>query len=233
MRLGGKSSRKGPSKLILIMCSSYQDVIETLETIAENVLNTTGFFHNGLKPGNENESGYLLQNGVCRTNCIDCLDRTNAGQVVFRTRPVGTGKWFHLRRHHIYSSGVYHVLPCLYSLCPPAQSRPLHNCLYHDLSTTILGLLQLSLPAHHQLSTNMFYIMRLIIREGLRRAVGTRAASHICTEQFYLIVVSHLIQKAQSDHPVRDDMYPAERLSSQHVTHQMPSQMRKYSPCYL
>ena len=26
------------------------------------------------------EKGYLVQSGVLRTNCIDCLDRTNGGQ---------------------------------------------------------------------------------------------------------------------------------------------------------
>jgi len=74
VRLRGKLSRQGTSKLFLIMYSRDQDVIETLLTIAENVLNTTGFFHNGLKPGNENKSGNSLQNGVSRMNCIDCLD---------------------------------------------------------------------------------------------------------------------------------------------------------------
>jgi len=78
MHLRGKSSRKGMSKFFLIMHSRDQDVIETLETIAENVLNMTGLFHNGLKPRNENESGYSLRNGVCRMNYIDCLDRTNS-----------------------------------------------------------------------------------------------------------------------------------------------------------
>jgi len=33
-----------------------------------------------------------LQNGICRTKCVDCLDRTNAGsaaQFVFGTRALG------------------------------------------------------------------------------------------------------------------------------------------------
>ncbi|KAF2492027.1 hypothetical protein BU16DRAFT_101477 [Lophium mytilinum] len=62
-----------------------QDVIGTLETIAEKVLQKTGFFHNG-------DSRYdspQVQNGVARTNCIDCLDRTNAAQFVIGKRALG------------------------------------------------------------------------------------------------------------------------------------------------
>jgi hypothetical protein len=62
-----------------------QDVIGTLEAIAEKVLQKTGFFHNG-------DSKYdspQVQNGVARTNCIDCLDRTNAAQFVIGKRALG------------------------------------------------------------------------------------------------------------------------------------------------
>jgi phosphatidylinositol 3,5-bisphosphate 5-phosphatase len=38
-----------------------------------------------------------LQNGVCRTNCVDCLDRTNAAQFVFGKRALG---------HQLYALGV-------------------------------------------------------------------------------------------------------------------------------
>lgn len=49
-----------------------------LETIAKDVISKTGFFRNG-----GIQSGKMaLQNGVARTNCIDCLDRTNAAQFV-------------------------------------------------------------------------------------------------------------------------------------------------------
>ncbi|KAL9039408.1 MAG: hypothetical protein Q9214_004890, partial [Letrouitia sp. 1 TL-2023] len=55
-----------------------QDVIGMLETIAKDVIGKTGFFRNG-----GIESGTMaLQNGIARTNCIDCLDRTNAAQFV-------------------------------------------------------------------------------------------------------------------------------------------------------
>lgn len=56
----------------------HSDVIGGLEVIAKDIFNKTGFFHNG-------ESGFWepqIQNGIARTNCIDCLDRTNAAQFV-------------------------------------------------------------------------------------------------------------------------------------------------------
>ncbi|KAL9113050.1 MAG: hypothetical protein Q9227_002662 [Pyrenula ochraceoflavens] len=65
--------------------SRDQDVIGTLESIAEDIIPKTGFFQNG----NDKESGLKLQNGVVRTNCIDCLDRTNAAQFVIGKRALG------------------------------------------------------------------------------------------------------------------------------------------------
>ncbi|KAL2157481.1 hypothetical protein VTH06DRAFT_6032 [Thermothelomyces fergusii] len=65
--------------------SRDQDVIGTLESIAEEVLNTTGFFQNG----DGHASPVRVQNGVARTNCIDCLDRTNAAQFVIGKRALG------------------------------------------------------------------------------------------------------------------------------------------------
>ncbi|KAL1969759.1 hypothetical protein VTN77DRAFT_8312 [Rasamsonia byssochlamydoides] len=65
--------------------SRDQNVIGTLEDIASELLPKTGFFKNG----DDAESGLLLQNGVVRTNCIDCLDRTNAAQFVIGKRALG------------------------------------------------------------------------------------------------------------------------------------------------
>ena len=62
-----------------------QDVIRTLEEIASDIIPRTGFFKNG----DDAESGLRLQNGVARTNCIDCLDRTNAAQFVIGKRALG------------------------------------------------------------------------------------------------------------------------------------------------
>jgi hypothetical protein len=63
-----------------------QDVIGTLEMIGEEVLQKTGFFVNG---GPNYGDASQLQNGVARTNCIDCLDRTNAAQFVVGKRALG------------------------------------------------------------------------------------------------------------------------------------------------
>lgn len=54
------------------------DVIGSLEILAEEALQLTNFFHNGV----DEARGLKLQAGVVRTNCIDCLDRTNAAQFV-------------------------------------------------------------------------------------------------------------------------------------------------------
>ncbi|KAG6126240.1 hypothetical protein E4U28_000567 [Claviceps purpurea] len=61
------------------------DVIGNLELIAESVVTTTGFFRNG----DGITSQMQIQNGVGRTNCIDCLDRTNAAQFVIGKKALG------------------------------------------------------------------------------------------------------------------------------------------------
>ncbi|KFY02639.1 hypothetical protein O988_02015 [Pseudogymnoascus sp. VKM F-3808] len=65
--------------------SRDQDVIGTLEAIAEEVVTTTGLFRNG----DGKTTLPTIQNGVARTNCIDCLDRTNAAQFVIGKRALG------------------------------------------------------------------------------------------------------------------------------------------------
>ncbi|KDQ54485.1 hypothetical protein JAAARDRAFT_38159 [Jaapia argillacea MUCL 33604] len=87
-----------------------QDVISYLEDIAEESIQLSGFFHSGPEPyshfiGLEEElkpkigwrSSISLQNGICRTNCVDCLDRTNAAQFVFGKRALG---------HQLYALGI-------------------------------------------------------------------------------------------------------------------------------
>ncbi|KAG6003831.1 hypothetical protein E4U54_000624 [Claviceps lovelessii] len=61
------------------------DVIGNLELIAESVVTTTGFFQNG----DDRTSQMQIQNGIGRTNCIDCLDRTNAAQFVIGKKALG------------------------------------------------------------------------------------------------------------------------------------------------
>ncbi|KIJ60428.1 hypothetical protein HYDPIDRAFT_98752 [Hydnomerulius pinastri MD-312] len=87
-----------------------QDVISYLEDIAEESIQMTGFFHTGFEPYSHYlqscaisedppmwRDDILLQNGVCRINCVDCLDRTNAAQFVFGKRAFG---------HQLYALGV-------------------------------------------------------------------------------------------------------------------------------
>jgi hypothetical protein len=83
-----------------------QDVISYLEDLAEESIQITGFFHSGPEPYSHFlynraspvwRSKMLLQNGICRTNCVDCLDRTNAAQFVFGKRALG---------HQLYALGV-------------------------------------------------------------------------------------------------------------------------------
>ncbi|KAI0759129.1 SacI homology domain-containing protein [Fomes fomentarius] len=86
-----------------------RDVISYLEDIAEESIQMTGFFHTGPEPFShylQNESDnedyswratMSVQNGICRTNCVDCLDRTNAAQFVFGKRALG---------HQLYALGV-------------------------------------------------------------------------------------------------------------------------------
>ncbi|KAJ3573006.1 hypothetical protein NP233_g2706 [Leucocoprinus birnbaumii] len=88
-----------------------RDVIGYLEDIAEESISMTGFFHTGKEPyshlledkySTEDDEPHwrdkiLLQNGICRTNCVDCLDRTNAAQFVFGKRALG---------HQLYALGV-------------------------------------------------------------------------------------------------------------------------------
>lgn len=64
--------------------SRSQDVIQWLENYAEETLQDIGFFHNG-----KTIHSTKLQQGVCRTNCVDCLDRTNTAQFVIGKRALG------------------------------------------------------------------------------------------------------------------------------------------------
>lgn len=64
--------------------SRDRDVIGELEEIAADVVSTTGFFQIGYDDESRN-----LQQGVARTNCIDCLDRTNAAQFIIGKNALG------------------------------------------------------------------------------------------------------------------------------------------------
>jgi len=102
------------SLLYVSYYSPNENVISVLEIIAEKTFAQTGFFHSGHHLNNQKnydsdstpESDRLqgglgvkskkstlyssgLQNGVVRTNCIDCLDRTNAAQFIIAKCALG------------------------------------------------------------------------------------------------------------------------------------------------
>ncbi|CAO3675791.1 unnamed protein product [Umbelopsis ramanniana] len=90
--------------------SPDQDVIRYLEDVAKETMEATGFFHSGTKPPTEldeeasrSNSNYKYrhiisrQHGVLRTNCIDCLDRTNAAQFLMGKCALG---------HQLYALGI-------------------------------------------------------------------------------------------------------------------------------
>lgn len=62
-----------------------RNVIDELEQIASDIFPITGFFRNAPTEA----EGLQLQRGVIRTNCIDCLDRTNAAQFILGKRALG------------------------------------------------------------------------------------------------------------------------------------------------
>ncbi|MCJ1288222.1 phosphatidylinositol-3,5-bisphosphate 5-phosphatase [Xylographa opegraphella] len=101
--------------------SRDQDVIGTLESIAESVLKTTSFFHNG--DGNDEENA-KMQNGIARTNCIDCLDRTNAAQFVIGKLALG---------HQLHALGVISDTSIEYD----TDAVNLFTHMYHDHGDTI------------------------------------------------------------------------------------------------
>uniref|UniRef100_A0A8C5SD77 FIG4 phosphoinositide 5-phosphatase n=1 Tax=Laticauda laticaudata TaxID=8630 RepID=A0A8C5SD77_LATLA len=77
--------------LLLFPLSKLCNVLDRLNVIAENVVKKTGFFVNRpdsfcniLRPDEkyvlDRPECWILFTGVLRTNCVDCLDRTNTAQ---------------------------------------------------------------------------------------------------------------------------------------------------------
>ena len=99
--------------------SRDQDVIGSLEAIADDFVPKTGIFRNG------NEADELqLQRGIVRTNCIDCLDRTNAAQFVISKKALG---------HQLYALGVIEDPSVEYD----SDAVNLFTHMWHDHGDTI------------------------------------------------------------------------------------------------
>ncbi|KAG9036353.1 phosphatidylinositol-3,5-bisphosphate 5-phosphatase [Tulasnella sp. JGI-2019a] len=108
-----------------------RDVIGYLEDTAEESLEMTKFFHSGPEPISHKprtdrpyRSTILLQNGICRTNCVDCLDRTNAAQFVFGKRAFG---------HQLYALGIVDSP----NLAFDSDAVNMLTQMYHDHGDTI------------------------------------------------------------------------------------------------
>ncbi|KAK0526006.1 phosphatidylinositol-3,5-bisphosphate 5-phosphatase [Tilletia horrida] len=113
--------------------SHDQDVIGVLEDIAEETISSTQFFHSGPEltsrvDDNANtlpkRETILLQNGVARVCCVDCLDRTNAAQFVIGKAAFG---------HQLHALGLLHH-PSM-----PFDSEAVNMLteMYHDLGDTV------------------------------------------------------------------------------------------------
>lgn len=96
------------------------DVIGTLENIAEEIVQKTGFFRNGI----DEDGTAQVQNGVARTNCIDCLDRTNAAQFVIGKRALG---------HQLVALGVLSTPDMEYD----SDAVNIFTHMFHDHGDTI------------------------------------------------------------------------------------------------
>lgn len=121
--------------------SREQDVIETLEEMAAEILEQTHFFHSGPEPtrfefdyrkdGVDAQDGpsarredILLQTGVARVNCVDCLDRTNAAQFVIGKAAFG---------HQLHAMGLIDSPYVGFD----SDATDMLTEMYHDLGDTI------------------------------------------------------------------------------------------------
>lgn len=84
-------------------------MLEFLGKVAESTLNLTGIFYQQIAPTPKNDNNdvnsrlyekklkkavednkpHIFQSGVLRTNCIDCLDRTNIAQYAYGLSALG------------------------------------------------------------------------------------------------------------------------------------------------
>ncbi|KAJ3090387.1 phosphatidylinositol-3,5-bisphosphate 5-phosphatase, partial [Physocladia obscura] len=128
------------------------EVVSILERIAADSLDVTGFFHAGREPylnavrraeaaaniatagsGNSGSGAKIgptgrilgrLQTGIVRTNCIDCLDRTNAAQFMLGKYALGL---------QLHALGVLHIPRVEFD----SDAANLLNGMYQDHGDTI------------------------------------------------------------------------------------------------
>ncbi|KAJ1675872.1 phosphatidylinositol-3,5-bisphosphate 5-phosphatase [Spiromyces aspiralis] len=122
------------------------DVLTILEEIGEETLAITGIFHGGSEPyynylkrsmlsaedsatgGDSGGEGYRegprYQRGIVRSNCIDCLDRTNAAQTIIGKTAFA---------HQLYELGVINRPYLSFD----TDANNMLEEMYHDLGDTI------------------------------------------------------------------------------------------------
>ncbi|BEJ14081.1 hypothetical protein CspHIS471_0312550 [Cutaneotrichosporon sp. HIS471] len=97
----GKKIRYIAWDMAMAAKSRHQDVMGILEDVCEESIQLTHFFHGGAArhevTNDEHREMPLLQCGVLRVNCVDCLDRTNAAQFAIAKRALG---------HQLYALGL-------------------------------------------------------------------------------------------------------------------------------
>ncbi|KAJ2718781.1 phosphatidylinositol-3,5-bisphosphate 5-phosphatase [Coemansia sp. Benny D115] len=113
-----------------------EDVLAILEVIAEETLALTGFFHSGselytnyqrrLAAGDQRPRRMrpMRQSGVVRSNCIDCLDRTNAAQSIIGKVALA---------HQLYELGIIAQPQLSFN----TDAAMIIEEMYHDLGNTI------------------------------------------------------------------------------------------------
>ncbi|WVN86922.1 uncharacterized protein L203_102097 [Cryptococcus depauperatus CBS 7841] len=108
--------------------SGQQDVIGVLEDICEESLQATKFFQGGSARNavgaGPRRDRPLLQHGILRVNCVDCLDRTNAAQFAIAKRAFG---------HQLYALGFLGT-PYLEFSCDAVDVL---TEMYHDHGDTL------------------------------------------------------------------------------------------------
>ncbi|RLV89240.1 Polyphosphoinositide phosphatase [Spathaspora sp. JA1] len=96
------------------------DVITPLQKIANTSIKQIGFFHNGTDLATTK-----LQIGIIRTNCIDCLDRTNAAQFIICKEAL------------VYQLQALKIIPLYKSLDYDSDLINILTEIFHDHGDTI------------------------------------------------------------------------------------------------
>ncbi|KAL7408828.1 SacI homology domain-containing protein [Mrakia frigida] len=108
--------------------AKHQDTMKIMDEIAEEATAETGFFHTGRMIRDDGSVPYRdrlsLQHGVARTNCVDCLDRTNIAQFSLGKKALG---------NQLYALGIIPEPDISYY----SDANFLFTEMYHDHGDTL------------------------------------------------------------------------------------------------